>query len=161
MRASPLLALVAWGSVLLLAGLGQAAAAGNVSASVQDRWLVLTNPDGISTSERGRPRGHRRPTCARGLRDEHRLRAAGPPAGPAAPDCRPPPAATPPPAARRPRPPAAPAGWRRIEFLEKQLANDGLAFDVVVIDRTSAARPDLKAVLWNADGTGKYRGYFM
>jgi hypothetical protein len=150
-------AAAALAAVLLVGGVLEADAQANVTAGgaatrVADRWLVLTNPDGVSTCEglaaQGRPaplarRLARFGASHRGVNSRRRRFTAGdvPPNPPPAPLLNPP-------------------AWRKIEFLERQLAADGLAFDVVMIDRTSAARPDLRSVLWNANGTGKYRGIY-
>jgi hypothetical protein len=45
--------------------------------------------------------------------------------------------------------------------LEQSLTNAGLAFEVAVFDSAASPKLDLAALLWNADGTGRFRGYFM
>jgi len=48
-----------------------------------------------------------------------------------------------------------------ITFLEQTLTNAGAAFEVAVFDPTASSRLDLNALLWNTDGTGRFRAYFM
>jgi hypothetical protein len=49
--------------------------------------------------------------------------------------------------------------WQSIDFLQAALKAAGQAFDTAVVSSTE--RPDFSKLLWNADGTGAYKGIIM
>jgi hypothetical protein len=57
------------------------------------------------------------------------------------------------------RPPSP--GFAFAEFIEKALTDWGVPFDRVNVDAKVTPKVNLATVLWNADGTPKYKGYAM
>ena len=51
--------------------------------------------------------------------------------------------------------------WSSPDFLEASLNASGVPYDRLVVGGEGAARPDLAALLWAADGSGRYRGVVM
>lgn len=48
-----------------------------------------------------------------------------------------------------------------IDFLEQSMRTDGVSFEVKVFDAASPSKPNITELMYNEDGTGRYRAYYM